>query len=125
MSEVVIAKHHYDIIGHLESLVIIIEHLTVERPDLWGLRGWFSGDISYDFPLFRNDLFHQPEVSLSTTRIGHRTVFVTSHTDGHEFIVTLAILDSLSEETLDGIFIGQPIPLGIAIGLLMSYPFLL
>ena len=39
MTEIVIAKHHDDIIGHLESLVIIIEHLTVECPDLWGLGG--------------------------------------------------------------------------------------
>ena len=125
MTEVVIAKHHDDIIGHLESLVIIIEHLTVECPDLWGLGGWFPGDISYDFSLFRNDLFHQPEVSLSTTCIGHRTIFVTSHTDGHELVVTLAILDSLSEETFDGILVGQPVPFTVAIVLLMSNPLLL
>lgn len=49
MTEIVIAKHHDDIIGHLESLVIIIEYLTVECPDLWGLGGWFPGNISYDF----------------------------------------------------------------------------
>ena len=83
MTEIVIAKHHDDIIGHLESLVIIIEHLAIERPYLRCLRGRPLGNITDNLTLLSNNLFHQPEVSLSTTCIGHRTVFVTSHTDGH------------------------------------------
>ena len=125
MTEIIIAKHHDYIIRYLQALVIVIKHLAIESPHLRSLRSRFTGSLGYHLALSSDNFLHLSEVSLPATRISHRTVFVSTHTNRYEILIVLGFLYSFREETGDSLPVGLPVPVGIAIVFLMSDPFLL
>ena len=109
IAPVVVAQQHDDIVRHTHALVIIVEHLLVQRPYLWCLLCRAACDILYYLPLVSDNLHEELCVCLRA----HRLVAIAAHTDGDNVVSAFHALYSLTEETLYCLTVGIVVPCAV------------
>lgn len=106
VAPVVVAEEHRHVVGHAHPLVVVIQHLFIQRPHLRCLLGRPAGHVGDDSPLILHDALHEPGVGLLT----HGLVTVAAHTDGHDIFRPLHALDALPEEAIKHGLVGLIVP---------------
>ena len=77
VAPVVVGEEQRHVVGNAHTLVVVVLHLLVERPELRRLRRWFSGDVGDDPSLIGHDALEQRDIA----SVGHRQVTIAPHAD--------------------------------------------
>ena len=109
IAPVVVAEQHNDVVGHFHSLVIIVEHLFIERPHLWGLVCRLARHFLYDAPLVLYDGLQQACVGI----LRHCLVAVAAHSDGHHVLGSLHAFYAVAEELVEILLVGGVVPCSV------------
>ena len=128
---VVITQQHNHIIGHTESHVIIALHFFINSPYLRTFLRCFSRHFLDNATLIPEYLLHQAHVFLITRHIfvifpllsTHRSITVTSHTNGNQIFRIGRTLHTFTEKTVNHLLVGSIVPCPIFAAL--SHPFLM
>ena len=128
---IVITQQHNHIIRHTESHIIIALHLFINSPYLRTFLRHFSRHFLNNTTLVPEYLLHQAHVFLITRHIfvifpllsTHRSITVTSHTNGNQIFRTGGTLHTFTEKTVNHLLVGSIVPCPIFAAL--SHPFLM
>ena len=119
VAPVVVAKQHYDIIGHTHTLVVVVHNLLIQSPNLRCFLGLLASDLLDNLALVGYNLFKQSCVSF----LAHSLVAITTHTDSHDVVGAFHTFDTLTEELLDHLLVGVVVPCTVFIA--VARPFLM
>ena len=96
ITPVVIADKDGHIVRHIHTCIEVVLHLLIESPHLWSLLRRTLCHFLDDATLVHHDVLEQFRIGIST----HRSIAITTHTDGHDVVSTLHTLDTLTEELI-------------------------
>ena len=125
MSPVIITQQDYHILRHRKSHFVIFLDFLVEHPHLRHFLRRTPSGLADNLALLGDDFLHHTKIGFPASRVGHRTVFIAPHANGHHAFIVLRVFYAFAEEPFDGFLVGQPVPFPVAILVLMAYPLLL
>ncbi len=109
IAPVVVADEHDDVVGHAQTLVVVVLYFFVEGPYLGRLGSLLTGGPSDDFALVVDDFLEQGHVGF----LAHGFVAVAAHAYCDHVLRVLGALYAFGEESVDGLLVGVVVPLSV------------
>ena len=106
ITPVIGAEQYRHVVRHTKASIVVVLHLFIESPYLWGLVGRLACHLLDDTPLVVDDVLQE----FCVRTIAHGLVTVASHADGHDVVGTFHAFDAFTEETVEVLLVCAVVP---------------